>query len=236
MNLLFRLFGKRFAAALAENKYRPKGFEGLSFAFTDTAGNHYYSWASVGDMPPNRIKNIEALMRQAEEGITRKDIDLIASEIKKASMDAIRAKGAEALAEAHSHIVVLADELTKRATGILPEDVFYDLAATCAIRQDETPGVIDRTIHLDKFAKFQEAGRAGYSFFTQLPTFKDLVSVSLTTEANFVKLLTNWSLTKQRVPAVLQVLSSTKKSGNITNNSSDSPTGLRGKMRPFTKR
>lgn len=227
MSLIYRLFGAHINRKLAENSLRPKGFDGLSFAFTGTDGKAYYSWANVGDMPPSRIKQVEALMRQAEEGMSRKDIESIGKEIKRVVMEqALPAKGAAAISEANARIVVLADELTKR-TGIIPEDVFYDLAATCAVREDEDPRTIDRSIHLQKFTMIQAAGRAGHDFFTALPTFSALVSASVTTEEGFVRLLTNWSKTRGRIGKVMQAIASPTASDATAKTSTGSPSASR---------
>lgn len=227
MSLIYRLFGNHIKRKLAEGAYRPKDFTGLSFAFTDTQGHAYYTWANVGDMPPSRIKQVEALMRQAEEGMSRKDIESIGKEIKRVVMEqALPAKGAAAISEANARIVVLADELTKR-TGIIPEDVFYDLAATCAVREDEEPASIDRIIHVDKFTTFQSAGRAGLAFFTPLPTFNALLSASVTTEEGFVRLLTSWTKTRGRTGKVMEAIASPTGSAATAKTSTGSPSALR---------
>lgn len=233
--MIYRLFGKYIARKLAENAYRPKDFTGLSFAFAGTDGHAYYTWAQVGDMPPYRIKNVMALMRQAEEAMSTKDIATISGAIKKTVMEAaLPAKSDKEKSEALTRIIVLADELTYRADGIIPEDVFFDLAATCAVRDDENPNTIDRTVHLEKYTMIQQAGRAGADFFTRWPMFSDLVSASVTTQEGYARWLTNWTLRKKRLEAVLQVTSFERGSGTTTKSSSGSPSRYRRAVRPTT--
>lgn len=229
------LFPKTYRRRLESNAYRPKNFGGLSFAFKGTDGKAYYSWAQVGDMPPYRIKNVMALMRQADEAMSTKDIATIAAAIKATVMEgALPAKSDKDKSEALTRIIVLADELTYRADGIIPEDVFFDLAATCAVREDEDPRTIDRTIHLEKYTMIQQAGRAGADFFTGWPMFSDLVSASVTTQEGYARWLTNWMLRKKRLEAVLQVTSLEKGSAPTTKSSSGSPSRYRRAVRPTT--
>lgn len=224
------------AKRLAANEMRPQGMAGLKHAFSGPDGHQYYSWENVGDMPPYRTKNIMALMRQAEESMSPKDIATISKEIKRTVMqEALQARGDDQKSEALSKIIVLADELTYRADGIIPEDIFFDLAATCAIREDEDPKAIDRTIHLEKYTMIQQAGRAGADFFTVLPTFSALVSASLTTQEGYARLLTNWIHRKARLTTVLQVLSSEKGSKPTMKSSSSSPSKYRRGPAPTTK-
>lgn len=237
MSLIYRLFGAHIKRKLAENSLRPSGFDGLSFAFTGTDAKAYYTWANVGDMPPSRIKQVEALMRQAEDGMSRKDIDAIGREIKRVVMEqALPAKGAAAVSEANARIVVLADELSRRSAGIIPEDVFYDLAATCAVREDEDPRTIDRAIHLQKFTMIQAAGRAGHDFFTSLPTFSALVSASCTTVEGFARLLTTWTTNRDRMSKVFQAISSPSASKNSGKPSTASPSASQAAPPKDTKR
>lgn len=210
---------------LDENAYRPKDFVGLQHVF-DAQGKAYYSWAQVGDMPPWRIKKVMGLMRQAEESMSPKDIAMIAKAIRDCVMnEAVPAKSAEDKSASLAKIVVLAEELTYRSEGIIPEDIFYDLAATCCVREDEDRWVEDRTIHLEKYTMIQQAGRAGADFFTVWPMFSDLVSASVTTQEGYGRWLTNWTHRKARLKMVLETVSISKSVSEPTTKSSTSSHG-----------
>lgn len=233
---IFYLFGKRIAKKLAANNYRPAGFNDLTFAFTDKEGHIYYSWQNFGEMPVVRIKAIEGVLLMIDRRMSDKDIAQIADDQIALIQDGIIAsKDKKDRAESCAKLTVLAQELKYRARDIIPEDLYYDLAAYCVIRQDEKPNATDRTIHVEKMNMLKEAGKEGASFFLHTPIFADLLGASLTTEAGLLQLLPRWTRMRERKQSLRQALSQ-KLSGGTTTASTGSPSGSRAIVPKVTRR
>lgn len=231
-----KLLQADFSKKLAENFYRPTSFSDLTFAFTDREGRKYYSWQNFGEIPPIRTKAIEAVLLMIDRRLSDKDIAEIADNIISLVQDGIIAlKEKKDRAEAAAKLTVLAQELKYRAKDIIPEDLYYDLAAYCVVRDDERPNATDRTIHEEKWTMLKEAGKEGASFFLHTPIFGDLLGASLTTEAGLLQLLPRWTRMKERKANLTQVLSA-KLSGGTTTASSGSPSGSRAIIPKATKR
>lgn len=206
MNIPYLLFGKSIRKAIYANEARPKGFDGMTFAFLDPEGREYYSWPDVASMPPIRVKELEALMLMVDAGQPRSGILELSDAIVKRANDVVKHSG-KAKDEAASAIAVLAREMTIRHTEIIPEEAYYALAATCCARADEDPHKLDRTIHQAKIETFRSGGRAGQSFFTVCPPFKALVGTLLCTESALLELRIAWTRQSSRLKAVLNATS-----------------------------
>lgn len=205
---IFSLFGKRIARKLAANHYRPLSFKDLSFAFTDKEGHHYYTWKDFGEMPPARVKGVEAIMLMIDTRMSDKDLALISDEMQALIQGGvISGKSPKDKAEAAAKLMILAQELKYRAKDMIPEDLYYDLAAHCVVREDENPGAMDRTIHTQKVSLFRDAGRQGATFFLTMPIFSDLLGALLTTEAGLLRLLPRWKRSRERREMISRVLS-----------------------------
>jgi len=234
--MIYKILGNYIKRRLHDNVYRPQRFGDLSFAFTGPRGHAYYTWQDLGDMPASRLFNIQVLMRQADEGMSRGDMEAIADEIKKEAVAALKATKPN---DSIARIIALGEEIKRRSDGIIPEDIFYDIAATCAIREDEDPQQVERIIHLEKFNEFREAGRAGWAFFTMLPPLIALVESSVTSMDGFARSLINWETRRARIAARMAVISSIDASGSTATTTTDSPSASPGatpsKPRPWKR-
>lgn len=207
--MIYKLLGPYINRRLHANVYRPQTFGDLSFAFTGPDGHAYYTWQDLGDVPAARMRNVEILMRQAHEGMSRGDLTAIMQQIKTNALKEVAgAKSEQQRTDGIARIVALAEEGLRRSDGIVPEDIFYDLAATLAIREDEEPGRIDRIVHVEKYNMMQQAGRAGEAFFSRLPPLTALAELSLTSTDGFARLLSNWAMRREKIAARMQVVNS----------------------------
>lgn len=235
-DLIFALFGKRISKRLAANHYRPITHKDMTFAFVGEDGHHYYAWQNFGEMPVNRVKSIEAVMLMLDSRMSDKDIASISDDMQKLIQDGVIAsKGQNEKADACAKLMILAQELKYRAKDIIPEDLYYDLAAYCVVREDEDPTTTDRTIHVQKYKMLQDAGRRGGAFFLSMPIFGDLLGASLTTEAGLLRLLPKWRMRAERRQMVSTVLSSKSASPPTTSSSRGSRSGFPKTPRPITK-
>jgi len=202
--IIYRLWGKEIKARLAVDAFRPKDFTGLTFAFTDTEGCEYYTWPDVSVMPLVRVKEVEAQMMIADAGRGDSILKEVTERIIEKANAAIAAKGGKERNDALASIAVLAREILFRKEKVIPEEAYYALAAVCSVRKDEDPGTLDRVVHAQKIEEFRKAGRAGHPFFQASASFKQLLGLSLTTEAAFSALVSNWIAEAARIRMVMQ--------------------------------
>lgn len=202
MRLLFWLFGKAIRRHIAQD--RPRGMAGLERAFSGLDGKDYFGWPDVGQMPPVRQKHIERCLAIANAGISEKTLEELCDMADAANMDAMKAESAKDRAKAHSRIAFVLGEIRNRPKNVIPEDVYYDLAACFAIREDEDARAFDPVTHGEKIEMLRKAGRGGADFFGQLSGFRKLVGLSLTTEGAFIELLSSWTSQRTRMQAVLE--------------------------------
>ena len=202
MRLIFLLFGRAIHRYIANGYLRPSGFTGLDNAFSGLDGRAYYSWPDVGAMTPVRQKHIERCMMMANAGISEKTLEEMCELAERANMDAMKAEKAPDRSRAHSRIAFLIGEIKNRSKDIIPEDIYYDLAACFAVREDEDPRTLDPVIHGQKIAMLKEAGQGGYDFFGKLSGFRKLLGLSLTSEGAFIELLSSWAASRTRMEAI----------------------------------
>lgn len=203
--MIYRLFGKSIQKQLAENAMRPPGFGGMTFAFSGADGMDYYSWEDLSDMPPVRQKHIERCLRMADAGIGEKTLNDLCDIADVANMDAMKASKPEDRAKKHAKVAQVIGEIRRRPKEIIPEEVYYDLAACFAIRRDEDPRKFDPVIHTQKIKMLTDAGKRGLEFFTAPSAFKKLLGYLLTSEAASMELLSGWTETRMRIKAVKEV-------------------------------
>lgn len=201
--LLFKLFGKAIHRHIADGSLRPRGFDGLQHAYSGTDGRAYYTWADIADMPPVRQKHIERCLKMADAGIGEKTLNALCDVAEEAIMGTLKAGKIEERSKACAKAAHAIGEIRNRPKEIIPEEVYYDLAAVFVVREDEDPRAFDPGIHAQKIEMLTKAGRAGHTFFTSPPAWRKLLGSSLTTEAAYMELLSSWTAQRLRLEAVL---------------------------------
>ena len=204
LDALFAKYAQAFHKRLAANSIRPAGFTGMKFAFSGTDGQAYYTWEDLSDMPPVRQKHIERCLKMADAGIGEKNLGELCDLGETANMEAVKETKPDKRSKAHSKVAQIFGEIRRRPKEIIPEEVWYDLAAVFAIRADEDPRAFDPVTHGQKIAMLKEAGQQGYEFFTKLSAFRRVLGSSLTSESAFIELLSGWAATRARMSAVRQ--------------------------------
>lgn len=202
MKLLFLLFGRAIHRYIARGYLRPKGFTGMEVAFSGTDGRTYWSWQDIGQMTPVRQKHIERCLKMADAGIGEKMLNELCDMGEAANMDAMKATKADLKSKAHSRIAYIFGEIRNRPTNVIPEEVYMDMAAVFAVREDEDPRAFDPAIHGQKIEMLTKAMKEGHDFFGKLPALKTLLGSLLTTEAACVELLSAWAATRARMEAL----------------------------------
>lgn len=226
-DLIDKLFGKAIRRRIHEGYYRPKGFDGMAHAFVDDDGRAYYAYPDVSAMPAVRIKEIEGLMLWADAGVSKPSMDAFCTAIEEQAMTVLKTSDNKAKASGIARIMKLTEELKMRGKDVIPEEIYYQIAALCVAREDEDPRKVDDQVQRQKAAMLRQAGRAGADFFTRMPAFSALLAASLTTEAALLHLLGRWTLHRQREQVLTQGASG-QPSGSTTGSSMSSPTASQG--------
>lgn len=225
INIIHKLFGTAIKKRLSEGYFKPQTLKDLRFAYTGPDGRAYYTWDDVSLMPACRVKRIEGTMLWADAGIGSKRLEELCSMIDTAIMDAVRAKNDAERSKALARATKLNGEIQTRQRNVIPEEVYYDLAALTIAREDEDPTTIDPDIHNQKRAMLREAGRAGASFFASMSAFRSVLRSSLTTEDALNALLLNWSQQEAEWKARKEVYTSQSEPTATPKSSTTSPSG-----------
>ena len=182
MRLLFALFGPAIHRYIARGYLRPKGFEGMQVAFSGPDGRSYWSWMDIGEMTPVRQKHIERCLKMADAGIGEKTLNELCDMGEAANMDALKASKGDLKSKAHSKVAYIFGEIRNRSREVIPEEVYMDMAAVFAVREDEDPRTFDPAIHGQKIEMLTKAMKEGHDFFGKLPALKTLLGSLLTTK------------------------------------------------------
>ena len=200
--LLFYLFGASIKRHIEANRERPRGFDGMEFAYV-MGGHDYYTWPDISKMPAVRQKHIERAMKFADAGIGAETLEKLC-EMAEGHLVAGMRKGKDS-DRSLSRVGHILNEIRNRPKHIIPEDVYYDLCALFVARKGEDPWTFDAAMHADKVRRIAEAGRAGESFFTQPPALRRLLGSMLTTESSFAELQRNWIVQRLRMQALSEL-------------------------------
>ncbi len=202
MRLLFWLWGPAIRRHLEATRERPSGFDGMEYAYT-MGGNDYYTWADLASMPAVRQKHIERCLRFADAGISHKTLEALVDLAEGHLLVALR-KGKDA-DKSLARVGHLLGELRNRPKDVIPEEVYYDLAALFVARKGEDPRTFDASIHADKVQALMAAGRAGEDFFMQPPAWRRLLGSMLTTAKAFEALSISWMAQRQRMQSLIDL-------------------------------
>lgn len=223
--LVYRIWGRSILRMLAENEMRDKGMEGLTFAFPGPDGHEYYTWKEVGEIPAIRIKRIEELLIWSDAKVTKTSIEKVIADVSTMLPLVISPKDRDERSRNAAKVITLMNELLLRSKNVIPEELYYQIAAACLVRKGENPRTLDEVLHEKKAAMLREAGRAGADFFTHMSAFKQLLGAWLTSAQGLSELLINWMMEKDREKTVREALLSGSRSKSTERSSMTSPSG-----------
>lgn len=226
--LAFKIWGPEFHRMHAANEMRGDGREGLSFAFHGPDGHAYESWKDVAEIPPVRIKRVEEYLMWVDAKTTRTALEKVGNDIDAQLLVVVGTKDAAKRSAEAAKITLLYRELILRSTNVIPEEIYYQIAATCIVRDNENPRVLDEATHEAKARMLREAGRQGATFFTQVPPLKQLLRAWLTSEEGLNELLINWTMEREHQKTVRQALGFAKGSSSTEPTSTSSPSASQG--------
>jgi hypothetical protein len=110
-----------------------------------------------------------------------------------------------------------------RSENIIPQELYYQIAATCVVRENEDPRTIDEVTHEAKAAMLRGAGRAGADFFTRVSILRQLLGLWLTSAEGLAELLISWMMDEERKEAARKALGYGNGSKSTEHSSTSSP-------------
>jgi hypothetical protein len=223
--LAFDVWGADFHRALQANEMRGDGRENMVYAFS-AEGKGYYTWRDIADLPPVRLKRIEEILLWVDAKTTRPTLEKLAEDVNKQLLKVVGGKKSEERSAEAAKISVLMTETLLRATHVIPEELYYQMAACCIVRDGENAKGFDEPTQDTKTAMLRAAGQAGATFFTQAATFRQLLGAWLTSEDGFRELLINWTMERERIKSARKVLGFDKGSTTTADSSTTSPSVL----------
>jgi hypothetical protein len=209
--LAYHIWGTDIALAIKNNEVRPAGFTGTSYAFTDREGRLYYSWPKAEHLPAARIMRVEACMVMIDAGQSPTTAEKFNKAMQDRCTSILEATNLKVIKEKAHELSFLCTEQTFRRKNLIPEEAYFDLAAICAVREDENPDLVDPVIHEQKMEAFRTAAKAGDAFFLDCPAFRAALAPLLTTAEGLRALLNSWTARLLREQAMFEVLASRTK-------------------------
>jgi hypothetical protein len=228
IGLVYRLYGERIKRLLSDGYFKPQTLADLRFAYTGPDGHAYYSWDDISLLPACRIKRIEGMLLWADAGLDSTRLRDITGMLDVALMGVLKCKNDDQRSKAIARATRLNGELTSRTNDVIPEDIYYEMAALTICREGEDPTTIDPDIHNQKREMLRQAGRAGASFFVSMPAFRSVLRASLTTEEGLSELLLSWYQDRRTWEAKRQVYTSGNGSPSTERSSTTSPSASPG--------
>ncbi len=225
IGLVYRIYGERIKRLLSDGYFKPQTLADLRFAYTGPDGHAYYTWEDISLIPACRIKRIEGMLLWADAGINASRLTEIAGMTEAAILATLKAKNDNERSKALAKATKINGELMTRTREVIPEEIYYEMAALTICREGEDPTLIDPDIHQQKREMLRQAGRAGASFFASMPAFRSVLRASLTTEEGLSELLLSWYQDKRTWEAKRQVYTSGSGSLGTERSSMTSPSG-----------
>lgn len=208
---------------LAENEYRPKGFDGMSLAYAAPDGRAYYTWPDLSDVPAVRVKHIERNLIWLDARVTKKTVEEFGEDMTKALATICQENDQNKRWQESTKLGALYNEIILRAAMVIPEDLYYDLAASLVVAEDEDPRGFDEGVHHRKMNMMKAGAREGAAFFLGTPIQRKLLGSLLSSEAGFSELSTSWTMDRERAVIAREVLSSKEGSSTTAASSMTSP-------------
>jgi hypothetical protein len=200
-------FVRKWAASyLLDAQRKPIPLQALSYEFTDSKGLRYYGFPTLADLPVNRMLKLQQFALFDDAKISPKSLQEIAEKINEINFAIAKEAVTEKRTKFHAQVASLCTELIERPGYISPKDTFYNMAAVCSIREDESPEQFNEAIHAEKVMEFSQLGDKGYAFFLRNTTFKQLVPSLIGTQESWMNTLQSWERDRQRHEARLAVI------------------------------
>ena len=179
LKLIFRLFKNRFLELAQLETMKPKG-EGLVYAFT-FKGKKWYTYEDLNLIPILRYGQFNRFMLEMQNCLTRDEQDMVWDAVETSLEKIASGNKRKGLAD----LTNIVEECRKRRTLLYHEEIWFRLACSLYVSEDENAHEWNETYEAQKAEMFKNdvAAFGGmHAFFTQagwgryIPSFEKLTS------------------------------------------------------------
>lgn len=183
MRLIYNLFKKKFQEYAHHDRERLT-YKSLVHWFTDNDGMNYFKFPSNMVLPLERLANLKTLYSWLSSGISGEEMQSIISIMKKSLHEGLGQPDATA------RIATMINVLEERLKFSFHLELYYNIVATLAIREDESPEVYNNDIQMQKVNAFKElTANGGAYFFFQEKLSETPINLSVISEAEWASLV-----------------------------------------------
>lgn len=206
MKLLYNLFKEKFKRYV-DSERQKLTHKNLSFWFADNNGVNYFRFPDNMMLSLERLANLKMLYSWLSAGISGEEMQSIVSTMKKALHEGLGNPDATA------KIATLISVIEERMKYSFHLELYYNIVATLAVREDESPEVFNNDIQMQKVVAFKEMTKNGgaYFFFQEMLS-KTPINLSAITESEWTSLVVESEMWKLQLEQIQDWLSSQKKS------------------------
>lgn len=156
--LIYNLFKKDFTAYVHHDRERLT-HKNLAYWFSDNDGKKYYKFPEHSALPIERLANLKMLYSWLSSGISGEEMQSIIDVMKKALHEGLGHPDATA------KIATMINVIEERMKYSFHLELYYNIIATLAVREDESPEVFNNDIQMQKVIAFKELTSNGGSYF-----------------------------------------------------------------------
>lgn len=182
--IIWFLFGNGLAKFHSKTQNKTIGLHSLEYRFMDSNGVKYYGFPSTDLISVDRFKHLENYINYMANGLTPKRLDEICDNMDKLILEGLerRSKGK------HMNVSELGANVYEIRTSkemIIPSELIYNVICVQLVREDETPGVYNHKIHMEKVAQCKKELDNENSFFLSTLEKARYMGLSVMSEEQF---------------------------------------------------
>lgn len=214
MKWIYRLFKNKFDSYYIAESRHQLTHRNLAYWFTDNQGFRYYKFPDNMALPLERIANLKMLYSWLSAGISGEEMRSIVAAMKQALHDGL------ASADATAKIAALINTIEERMKYAFHLEIYYNIVATLAVRNDENPEVYNNDIQMQKVIAFKDmTAKGGTYFFFREKLSGTLINLSDISEIEWSNMLVESEVHRVQMQLILDYLKSRTKLEKKENNS-----------------
>lgn len=148
------------------NQRKAPAFHDWQVAFIDSNSKKYYTTADVLKLPMERVNMLKHYYAMQAAGINDSELNKFITQFQQNLEDCINSAQLSGRIEHLGSQQALLTMLKERKSLAIHKDIFFHIAATVYVREDEQPDIVDSEIEKEKVAQFKKDSAGGlYDFF-----------------------------------------------------------------------
>lgn len=206
MRIIYNLFKKKFQQYAHQDRDKLT-HKSLVHWFTGNDGMNYFKFPSNMVLPLERLANLKMLYSWLSSGISGEEMQSIIEIMKKSLHEGLGQPDATA------RIATMINVLEERIKFSFHLELYYNIVATLAIREDESPEVYNNDIQMQKVKAFKDlTANGGTYFFFQEKLSETPINLSAISEAEWASLVVESEMWKLQLKQIQDWLNSPKES------------------------